>query len=103
MNKPYSPESVNSLSNAAGSKTRFEYYQLQASIKANVTHFRGATRIAISGYSSASSLEQLHALRNLLDVERVPYLYTESVQVPHRWYSGWMEYAFRSLRQLREG
>lgn len=102
VTKPYGPENVNSLSNATGSKKRFDHYQLHASIKASVTHFREPTRIAISGYSSDSFLKQLREFRTLLDHEQVPYLYSESVQVPHRWYSGWMEQAFQSLEQLRE-
>jgi len=102
VTKPFAPENVNSLSDAAGSKNRFDHYQLHASIKANVAQFRGPTRIAISGHSSDSFLEQLHALRTLLDHEQVPYLYSESVQVPHRWYSGWMEQALQSLEQLQE-
>jgi len=100
--KPYEPEKTTSLGNAAGSKTRFEHYQLDASIKKNAAHFRGRKRIAISGYSNDAFLQRLRTLRDFLDTEQVSYLYSESAHVPHRWYGGWMKQALESLQQMQD-
>lgn len=100
--KPYSLEVNTGLSDAAGSKTHFDRYQLETSIRENAVHFRGRNRIAISGFSNDKFLKRLHALRDLLDRDELSYFYTDSVQVPHRWYSGWMEQALASLQQMRD-
>jgi len=102
VRKPYSPENTTSLGNAAGSKTRFEQYQLDASIEENAAHFRGHIRIAISGYSSEAFLQRLRTLRGFLGSEQVSYLYSESAQAPHRWHTGWMEQALESLQQMQD-
>lgn len=100
--RSYRPETATSLSAAAGSKAQFERYQLGSLIRENAKHFRGRERIAIAGYSNEAFLQRLRALQELLDRDEVSYHYSESVQVPHRWYSGWMESAFESLRSMRE-
>ena len=100
--KPYEPENTNNLSDASGSETQYDRYQLDASIRQNAAHFRGRERIAISGYSSDAFLQRLRALRDFLDREDLSYFYSESAQVPHRWYTGWMEQALSSLQQMRE-
>jgi hypothetical protein len=100
--KPYSPEATKGLSQATGSKNQFDRYQLGTSIRENAAKFRGRKRIAISGYSNGTFLERLRALRDLLDQEGISYRYSESAQVPHRWYTGWMEQALDSLQQMSD-
>ena len=101
--KSYDPENTNGLSDSAGGMKQFERYQLEACIPENAAYFRGSTRIAISGYSNEAFQQRLHALRDILDHNDISYSYSESVQVPHRWYSGWLEQAFVSLQQMQMG
>jgi hypothetical protein len=100
--KPYEPQVINGLSNASGSKTRFGHYQINTSLKKTAQHFQGTKRIAISGHSNAAFLGRLHGLRDCLDAEGVTYLYDESIQVPHRWYTGWMQQALESLQLMQD-
>jgi len=100
--KPYRPDAVGSLSDSVGSETQFEQFRLKTSIQQNAAQFRGRKRIAISGYSNDAFLERLRALRDLLDGEEFTYHYSESVRVPHRWYTGWLEQALVSLERMRD-
>lgn len=100
--KSYSPKATKGLGLATGSDTQFDRYQLRNSIRENAAHFRGRKRIAISGYSNEAFQTRLHALRDLLDRDDVSYTYSESVQVLHRWNSGWMEQALVSLQQMQD-
>ena len=100
--KSYSLEANSGLGEATGSKAQFERYDLGTSIGENAAHFRGRKQIAISGYSNDAFLERLHALRDLLERDKISYSYSELAHVPHRWYTGWMEQALVSLEQMQD-
>lgn len=102
VDKPYSLDATKGIGHAAGSQAQFDNYRLDTCIRENAAHFQERKRIAISGYSSDAFLERLRVLRDLLDQEDLSYSYSESVQMPHRWYSGWMEQALESLQNMRE-
>lgn len=98
----YDRKATTGLSYATGSKSSFRRYRLRASIGSNVAHFQEGKRIAISGHSDRAYLKRLRALRNILDDEELSYFYSESVQVPHRWYFDWMEQALTSLQRMHD-
>lgn len=100
--QPYDTDRDTNLSNAAGCKAQFEVYRLESSIQRNAEHFSTHKRIALSGYSNDKFKKNLRALRGFLNAAEISYSYSESVQVPHRWYTGWMEQALVSLREIRD-
>ena len=100
--KPYNPNDDTGLSNTTGNQSQYDRYQLLTSIGKNAPHFQGGERIAISGHSNEAFLNRLRALRDMLDEKELSYIYTESVQVPHRWHTGWMKQALTSLQLMRD-
>lgn len=84
-----------------GGQEEFEQYRLANSIKKNARFFHNEKRIAISGYSSDNFKNRLGALHTLLSENRIPHDYTDTVNVEHKWYTGWLGQAVDSLATIR--
>lgn len=91
---------VNSLRSAAGSDERYKECDILRVIATNAPPFRGSVRMAISGYSKETFLEQLKTLHGALNDASVRHYYTDKVNVQHRWGPGWLEQALDSLAKI---
>lgn len=100
VNKPYEPLNTGSLSYAAGSGEQFDAVKLASLIHDQASAFQDGPRIALSGYSSAAFQDRLDTLHAWLKDAEIPHLYTDTVRVPHHWFTGWLEQAMVSLASM---
>jgi hypothetical protein len=101
ITRPYDATRTGSLSDAAGSAPQFEDRQIKNAIVKNARFFRGQQRIVIAGYSNEKFKENLAAVHQLLVRADIPHVYTDTLNVKHRWFTGWLGPVLASLDELK--
>jgi len=100
ITRPYDPTQTWSLSHAAGSAAQFEDHQIKNAIDKNTRFFREQRRIVLAGYSNEKFKENLLAVHQLLVQADIPHVYTDTLTVKHRWFTGWLGPVMASLDKL---